>query len=465
VSRETGNQGGTGPGLWGGRVGAGPAPALDRLNRSLPFDHRLWPHEIEIDRAWVEELVRIGVLQEDDGRRLLSGLDTVERRLEQENPASQRDEDIHSLIERWLEEEVGPVASQVRLGRSRNDVVATGGRMWARHAASRVDEGIAGLQQALIEVAERSGEVPFPLYSHMQPAQPTRAANWLLSHFWALDRNRTRIADCLDRLNEMPLGAAAGAGTGVPVDRDRLATALKFRTPCRNSLDAVSARDWTAELVWTLAMTANDLSRLAEDLVFYSSSEFGLLRFADEWTTGSSLMPQKRNPDGAELARATGGVLLGQLTGLLATLKGLPSGYQKDLQEDKRTLFTSQERIAEVLEVLAGSVRSMEVDASRAAECLDPSVLASDLAERLALEGMPFRAAHEIVGRLVQRAEQTGVPLSRLEAGEVEATAPSLVDAWRQMFDSNAALERRAASGGSSLRAVREQIREARAAL
>ena len=448
--------------LWSGRVSTGPAPALDRLNRSLPFDHRLGPFEIEIDRAWIEELARIGAIGEPDRRRLQEGLGSVDRRLQEGEPACETDEDIHSLIERWLEEEIGELASQVRLGRSRNDVVATGGRMWAREAARSSSELIAELQDALLRVAEDQGAIPFPLYSHMQPAQPTRAANWLLSHFWALERGRSRLADAVERASELPLGAAAGAGTGIEVDRRRLAARLEFRSVGANALDSVGSRDWAAEMLWAWTMLAIDLSRLAEDLVFYSSAEFGLLRFADEWTTGSSLMPQKRNPDGAELARAAGGSTLGLLTGLLATLKGLPSGYQKDLQEDKRALFAAFDRLTSVLEVLAGTVASMRLDPDRALAAIDASVLASDLAESLARTGTPFRETHEIVGRLVARAEELGIPLERLGADQVRELEPRLADAWQSRFDREAALQRRGAVGGSSREAVRDQVSEAR---
>ena len=448
--------------LWGGRVAIGPAPPLDRLNRSLPFDHRLGRFEIEIDRAWVDELARVEAIDVNQARRLQVGLDAVERRLEDEDPGAEADEDIHSLIERWLEEEVGESASQVRLGRSRNDVVATGGRMWAREAATRSALLVAELQDALLRVAEDEGENPFPLYSHMQPAQPTRAANWLLSHFWALDRGRSRLADAVGRASELPLGAAAGAGTGIAVDRHRLAARLGFRVAGPNALDAVGSRDWAAELLWAWTMIAIDMSRLAEDLVLYSSAEFGLLRFADEWTTGSSLMPQKRNPDGAELARAAGGSILGLLTGLLATLKGLPSGYQKDLQEDKRALFAAHDRLTGVLEVMAGTVASMRLHRDRALAGIDPSVLASDLAESLVEDGTSFREAHEIVGRLVAKAEELGVPLAELEAGQVRSIEPRLAESWQTRFDREVALQRRRAVGGSSREAVRRQLREAR---
>lgn len=450
-------------GLWGS-AGGGPAPELDRLNRSLPFDWRLWPHEISVDRAWIEELVEIGLLARADAERLREGLDAVRARLAIGRPAEEPDEDIHSLIERWLEEEVGPLASQVRLGRSRNDVVATDTRMWAREACAAMESRIRAVQEALVRAAERAGDGVFPAYTHLQRAQPTRAAAWLLSHFWPLERDRGRVRDAARRLNLLPLGAAAGAGSGVPVDRARLARSLGFDGPEPNALDAVGARDWAAEVLWAWTMTAVDLSRLGEDLVVYASAEFDLVRLDDAWTTGSSLMPQKRNPDGAELARAGGGALVGLLTGLLATLKGLASGYAKDLQEDKRALFEAEARLAPVLDALAGTIASLTVRPAAGA-AVDASLLASDLAERLAAAGTPFREAHEKVLRLVRRASELGTPLSALPEDEVAAVAPGLVEAWEASFDVEAALERRSAAGGSSRRAVELQLAAARAAL
>ncbi len=446
-------------------AGAGPAPELDRLNRSLPFDWRLWPHEIAVDRAWIAELAEIGLLSRPDADRLRDGLDAVAARLSIGRPAEEPDEDIHSLIERWLEEEVGPLASQVRFGRSRNDVVATDARMWARDAVASMESRVLALQSALVRAAERAGDLPFPAYTHLQRAQPTRAAAWLLSHFWPLERDRARMTEAARRLNRLPLGTAAGAGSGLPVDRARLAGALGFDGPEPNALDAVGARDWAAEVLWTWTMTAVDLSRLGEDLVVFASAEFGLVRLDDAWTTGSSLMPQKRNPDGAELARAGGGALVGLLTGLLATLKGLSAGYAKDLQEDKRALFAAEARLAPVLDALAGTVESLAVRSDFARDAVDPSVLASDLAEALAAAGTPFRDAHETVARLVRRASELGVPLPALPGDEVAAIAAGLAGAWTELFDVEAALERRSAAGGSSREAVAAQLAAARKAL
>ncbi|MDT8435578.1 MAG: argininosuccinate lyase [Gemmatimonadota bacterium] len=467
-----------GPGLWADGSRAGPDPALDRLNRSLPFDWRLWPYELAVDRAWVAELAALGLVDAEEARRLDAGLEAVRARLAAWHPGDEPDEDIHSLIERWLEEEVGPLASRVRLGRSRNDVVATDARMWARDACAAMDARLERLATALVDAAARAGDAPFPVYSHLQRAQPTRAAAWLLSHVWPLLRNRDRLADAARRFDRLPLGTAAGSGSALGVDRDRLARALGFDAPDPSALDAVGARDWAAEVVWCWTMTAVDLTRLAEDLVLFASSEFGIVRLGDAWTTGSSLMPQKRNPDGAELARAGGGALIGLLTGLLATLKGLPSGYAKDLQEDKRALFEAEARLAPVLDVLAGTVRGLEIVPAAAARALDPGVFASDLAEALAVRGLPFREAHLVTARLVRRAAELGVPLPDLLAGEAarEAAAAGAGEhgawddgAWEKLrdevFDVEAALERRRAAGGSARAAIAAQLRAAREAL
>jgi len=451
--------------LWGGRFEGGPAPALDRINRSLPVDWRLWPYELAVDRAWVGELREAGLLDDHGRDRLLAALSVVEDRLAVDDPSLQPDEDIHTLVERWLADEIGEEAGQVRLGRSRNDVVATDTRLWTLDACARVDAAVRGLQASILELAERGVEIPFPAYTHLQRAQPTTAAQWALSHYWPLSRGRDRLHDARARVARLPLGAAAGTGTTVPVDRDRLARRLGLDGPCENSLDAVGSRDWVAEVLFAWTQLAGDLSRLAEDLVVYASAEFGLVRLSDEFSTGSSLMPQKRNPDGAELARARGGTLLGLLTGYMASLKGLPTGYSKDLQEDKRTLFAAEDALLETLEVLEGTVRTLGFVPDRAAAALTPEMLAADVAELLAAAGVPFRAAHEAVGRLVRRAEQDGRPLSSYAGDEAAGVDPVLAAIQPGWWDVSAALERRSATGGSAPAAVRDQLREARARL
>lgn len=449
-------------GLWGGRFAEPPSEALQRLNRSLPTDWHLWPHELRVDRAWLDELERIGTLDAGAAALLRTGLDAVEKRLAEAGSgvASEPDEDIHSLIERWLEIEVGPAASNLRLGRSRNDVVATDTRLWAREAVQRVNGAMAGLQEAIVDTAERLIDVIIPAYSHLQQAQPTRAAHWLLSHFWPLVRNRERLAQAAARMNRMPLGSAAGMGTTLPVDRDRLAEALGFAAPTENSLDAVGARDWTAELLYVWTQTAIDLTRLAEDLVVYTSKEFSLLRISDAFSTGSSLMPQKRNPDGAELARASGGVLLGTLVGFLATLKGLPTGYNKDLQDDKVALMSAERRLTDTLAVLAGTVATLEPGVGVGGG--DPAALATDVADWLVEHGVTFKQAHDAAGALVRRAEEVGVTVAELSDEDRRAIDERLGDLPGDIWAAETAVDRRSAHGGSARELVGEALHRAR---
>jgi argininosuccinate lyase len=448
--------------LWGGRFGGGPAPELDRINRSLPLDWRLWPYEIEVDRAWVAELAEAGWVDDGTRHRILAGLTAIEARLAAGNPGAEADEDVHTLVERWLAAEIGDEASQVRIGRSRNDVVATDTRLWTLDACRRIDSAVRQLQTAVLSTAELGVDLPFPAYTHLQRAQPTTAAQWLLSHFWPLVRGRERMGDARSRVARLPLGAAAGTGSTVDVDRDRLARVLGFNGPCENSLDAVGSRDWVAEVLFAWTQLANDLSRLAEDLVVYASAEFSLVRLDDAYSTGSSLMPHKRNPDGAELARARGGTLLGLLAGYLASLKGVPTGYSKDLQEDKRTLFAAEEALAETLAVLAGSIGTLRFDRDSAANALTPEMLTGDVAELLAADGMPFRSAHKAVGQLVRHAEAEGRPVSDYVGEAAAAVHPALSAIRPEWWDVAAALERRSVAGGSASAAVRDQLRAAR---
>jgi argininosuccinate lyase len=447
--------------LWGGRFEGGPAPELDRINR----DWRLWPYELAVDRAWAGELSAAGLIDEGTRNRILGGLDAVEARLESGEPELEPDEDVHTLVERWLADEIGEEASQVRIGRSRNDVVATDTRLWTLDACLRVDSAVRELQVAMLATAEGGVDVPFPAYTHLQRAQPTTAAQWLLSHFWPLVRGRDRLRDARSRIARLPLGAAAGTGSTIPVDRGRLARELGLEGPCENSLDAVGSRDWVAEVLFAWTQLAGDLSRLAEDLVLYASAEFGLVRLDDAYSTGSSLMPQKRNPDGAELARARGGTLLGLLTGYLASLKGLPTGYSKDLQEDKRTLFAAEEAVAETVAVLVGTIATLGFLADRAAAAITPEMLAADVAELLAAGGIPFRSAHEAVGRLVQQAEAEGLAFSDFVGEKAASVDPSLASIRPEWWNVEAALERRSVAGGSSPASVRDQLAEARSRL
>jgi argininosuccinate lyase len=302
-----------------------PAASLDDLNRSLPTDIRLWEEDIEGSRAWVQALARAGVIPVSDARALDAGLRQVAVRIAEGAATGAPDEDIHSLVERLLYEEVGAVAGRLHTGRSRNDQVATDSRLWAMRAAEALDRDLVALQSAILTQAESTIDVLMPSYTHLRRAQPTRVAHWLMAHFWALQRDRERLADALDRVAVLPLGSGAISGSGFPVDRTLLKELLGFRSISANSLDAVGDRDWVCELIFVGAMIGTHLSRLAEDLIIFSTEEFAFVTMPEAYTTGSSLMPQKRNPDGLELARGISARLIGDMTAAVTMLKGLPS--------------------------------------------------------------------------------------------------------------------------------------------
>ncbi|HEX5726206.1 MAG TPA: argininosuccinate lyase, partial [Longimicrobiaceae bacterium] len=369
------------PRLWGGRFAAEPAPELDRLNRSLPVDFRLWREDVAGSQAWAGALAAAGVLTHAEAAALVAGLDAVAARLDRWTDADWQaapDEDVHSLVERLLYEEAGEVAGRLHTGRSRNDQVATDTRLWACGAVARLDAALRALQRALLEQAEAHLDTVMPAYTHLQRAQPVSAAHWLLSHAWPLARDRERLAQARERVAVLPLGSGAVAGCPFPVDRVLLKETLGFHGLSQNSVDAVADRDWVAELLFACALVGVHLSRLAEDLVLFGSQEWGFVRFSDRFSTGSSLMPQKRNPDAMELARAKAGRLIGELTAVLAVLKGLPSGYNKDLQEDKTALFSAFDTLEAVLPAVAGTVRTLEIDAARSGAAVDGAMLATE---------------------------------------------------------------------------------------
>src|SRR6267143_1135654 len=367
------------PQMWGGRFALGPSEALDALNRSLPVDHRLWPQDVAASKAWVHALGRVGVLLPGEEGQMLEGLDRVAERLADGAAAGAPDEDVHTLVERLLYEEIGPVAGKLHTGRSRNDQVATDLRLWTLEAIDQLDGDVAALGRVLVGRAREGVDVLLPGYTHGQPAQAVRWAYVLLAHAWPLVRDRQRLADARRRVAELPLGSGALAGSGFPVDRVLLKEALGFRAVSSNALDVTGDRDFVAEVLFVLSLIGTHLSRLSAELITYASAELGFVRLSDAFSTGSSLMPQKRNPDVFELARAKSARLLGDLVAVLATLKGLPAGYQKDLQEDKALLFDACDTLALVLPALSGAIASMTLDRERMQGALDPSLRATDL--------------------------------------------------------------------------------------
>ncbi len=450
--------------MWGGRFALGSSEALDALNRSLPVDHRLWPQDVVASKAWVHALGRVGVVSPAEEAQLEGGLDRVADRLADGAAVGAPDEDVHTLVERLLYEEVGAVAGKLHTGRSRNEQVATDLRLWTLEAIDQLDADLAGLGRTLVARAKDGVDVILPGYTHGQRAQPVRWAYVLLAHAWPLVRDRQRLADASRRVAELPLGSGALAGSGFPVDRVLLKEALGFRAVSPNGLDATGDRDFVAEVLFAIALIGTHLSRLGAELIGYASSEFGFVTLSDAFSTGSSLMPQKRNPDVFELARGKAGRLFGNLVALLTTLKGIPAGYQKDLQEDKALLFDACDTLAVVLPAVTGAIDTLTVNAERMAAALDPAMRATDLADLLVEAGVPFRESHGLVGRLVRAAEQAGVPLDRVPAAVAAGIHPALGAAVSQLGSWDDSVESRATAGGASRASVEGQIDELRRA-
>lgn len=452
--------------LWGGRYAGGPAPTLDDLNRSLPVDQRLWREDVEASRAWVQALQRAGVLNREEAVTLDRGLQAVYSRLSEGAAQGAPDEDIHTLVERLLYEEVGDVAGKLHTGRSRNDQVATDTRLWAMRTCTRLERELASLQRALVDQARAHIDLMMPSYTHLRRAQPVRVAHWLLAHFWALERDRQRLGSACDRVAVLPLGSGAIAGSGFPVDRTLLKELLGFRALSHNSLDAVGDRDWVGELAFCAAMIGSHLSRLAEDLIIFSSEEFRFVELPEAYTTGSSLMPQKRNPDGLELARGLAARLIGDVTAALAMLKGIPSGYNKDLQEDKRILFSTMDALHTLLPATRETIAGLRFNADRLADVVeDEALLATDLADELVRRGVPFREAHGAVGRLLREADAHGLPLAALPDSAWEQAHPSFLVGGRPAISAERSAEARNLPGGTGRTAVQAQLLEAISAL
>jgi argininosuccinate lyase len=444
--------------MWGGRFALGPAEALNALNRSLPVDHRLWPQDVAASKAWVHALARAGVLTPAEEGTLLDGLERVGERLADGAAVGAPDEDIHTLVERLLFDEVGPVAGKLHTGRSRNDQVATDLRLWTLDAIDHLDADLAVLGSTIVARARQGVDLIMPGYTHGQRAQPVRWAFVLLAHAWPLVRDRQRLADARRRTAELPLGSGALAGSGFPVDRVLLKEALGFRALSPNALDATGDRDFVAEVLFAIALAGTHLSRLAAELIQYAGAEFGFVRLDDAFSTGSSLMPQKKNPDVFELARAKSARLQGDLLALLGTLKGIPAGYSKDLQEDKALLFDAFDTLGLVLPAFTGALATLQPDAARMRAALDASLRATDLADALVDAGVPFRESHAMVGRLVKEAERDGTPLDRVPPAVAAAIDPRLGEALAHLGDWEASVERRATPGGSSRASVEAQL-------
>ncbi len=454
--------------LWGGRFGGGPAAVMRDINASIGFDNRLWRQDISASRAHVAMLGAQGIVEAADAAAIDAGLATIAD--EYEGGGLVEDaalEDIHMHVETRLAELIGPVAGRLHTARSRNDQVATDFRLWVRDAIDAIDEGLAALQMALLARADEHADTVMPGFTHLQIAQPVTLGHHLMAYVAMVRRDRGRFADARRRLNECPLGSAALAGTGFPIDRDATAKALGFDRPTANSLDSVSDRDFAIEFLCAALQAGLHLSRLAEEIVVWASQPYGFVRLPDAFSTGSSIMPQKRNPDAAELVRGHSGRLLGCVVALATTMKGLPLAYSKDMQDDKPPVFEAYDLLSLGIAAMTGMVATLVFvpDRLRAVAAMGYST-ATDLADWLVREGgIPFREAHHITGRAVAAAEGAGVGLADLPLAVLQAIDARIDARVFGVLSVEASVASRTSFGGTAPVRVREAVAAARAAL
>ena len=448
--------------MWGGRFQAGPDAIVEAINASIDFDKALFRQDIEGSKAHARMLGKQGIIAAQDAKKIVRGLDTILSEIESGKfKFSRALEDIHTHVEARLTDLIGPAAGRLHTARSRNDQVATDLRLYVRDAIDGLDAALKELQVALAEKALQHAATVMPGFTHLQPAQPVTFGHHLLAYVEMLARDRGRLADARKRLNESPLGAGALAGTSFPIDREATATTLGFERPMANSLDAVSDRDFALEMLAACAICSVHLSRFAEEIVIWTSPAFGLVKLSDRFTTGSSIMPQKRNPDAAELVRAKAGRIIGALVQLLIVMKGLPLAYAKDLQEDKEGTFDALATLALVIHAAAGMVRDMEPDERRMkAAAGEGHSTATDLADYIVRKlKVPFREAHAIAGKIVARAEAVGVALHLLPLAAMKQIEPKLTEDVFSVLSVGRSVRSRTSQGGTAPRNVRVQAR------
>ncbi|MFC5068580.1 argininosuccinate lyase [Flaviflagellibacter deserti] len=439
--------------MWGGRFAEGPDAALEAINASIDFDQRFYAQDIRGSQAHVAMLARQGILPEADARAIAKGLSDILVEIEAGDfKFSRALEDIHLNIESRLAELIGPSAGRLHTARSRNDQVATDFRLWVRDTIDSTDKVLAGLQTALAKKALAHAGTIMPGFTHLQSAQPVTFGHHLLAYVEMVSRDRGRFADARARLNESPLGAAALAGTGFPIDRHATAAALGFSGPMRNSLDAVSSRDFVLETLSAAAIAATHLSRLAEEIVLWTTPQFGFVRLSDRFTTGSSIMPQKRNPDAAELVRGKTGRVIGALIGLLTVMKGLPLAYSKDMQEDKEGSFDALDTLRLCTIAMTGMIEDLEPDAVAMKKAAGAAyATATDLADWLVRElKLPFREAHHVTGRIVGKASSLGKALEELTLSDLQEIEPRITDAIFNVLGVERSVESRTSFGGTA---------------
>jgi argininosuccinate lyase len=450
--------------LWGGRFTRGADPRAERFTGSLAFDRRLWPHDVAGSVAWAKALAKAGLLSAAERDSIVRGLQVVRAELEAGTfPFRPELEDIHTNVERRLQELIGDVGGKLHTGRSRNDQIAVDERLYLREVIAEVQAGLRATQEALVARAAEAVDTPLPGYTHLQRAQPVVLGHHLLAYVFMLQRDRDRFGDCGARADTLPLGAAALAGTAFPIDLEALAKDLGFAAVSPNSLDAVSDRDTLLEFLAAAAITGMHLSRLAADLTLWATAEFGFVEFSDAFATGSSIMPQKKNPDVAELVRGKSGRLYGNLVAVLATMKGLPLAYNSDMQEDKEPFFDSADTLQAILAVVPPMIGSLTFRTDRMRQAAGENfATATDLADYLVKRGLAFRQAHGVVGKIVRFCEVEGKALDGLSIVELRRFSPLFQDDAKDALTVEASLRARASTGGTAPEAVRRSLALAR---
>jgi argininosuccinate lyase len=449
--------------MWGGRFDRSPDASFYEFERSWSFDRRLLPQEFELDRAWARAIAAAGILTHEEGQKIVAALDDLELRSQSDRAwlDNSKAEDLHHFVESALIEKLGPLGAKLHTGRSRNEMIATEFRMYVKEAACDLRRSLGLLARAVATQAKENLGIPMPGTTHMQHAQPLLLSHWLLAHGEAFLRDAERVGSAAARADACPLGSGALAGCAFPLDRETLARDLGFSRPTSNSLDAVSDRDFALEYLFAMAALAMHLSRLAEDMVLFASPEFGFVELPDEYSTGSSLMPQKKNPDAWELIRGKTGRIYASLFALFTTMKGLPSSYQRDLQEDKEPLFAAHDQALAMTQIAAAALAATQFRAARLRDAAsDPALVATELADYLVGAGTPFREAHEIVGKILRAAEQEGKSIREMSVVRLKEFSPNFGGDLSTVLSVESALNRRATVGGTAPCAVRAALED-----
>lgn len=449
--------------LWGGRFNKDQDESMKIFNNSFHFDQRLYAVDIQGSLAYADELRQIGLLTKDDFTKITKGLNTIKKEFDDGKflPDS-ADEDIHTAVERRLTDIIGEAAGKLHTGRSRNDQVALDLRLYLMQAIDEINGTLSKLQHTIIEKAEEYEKIIMPGYTHLQPAQPVLFSHWLMNYFWVFDRDKARLHDCRSRTAVSPLGSGALAGNPFPIDRSRIAESLGMDGITMNSMDAVSDRDFVVEFLLAAAMIGLHISRLAEDLIIFSSPPYGYISIDETFTTGSSLMPQKQNPDSLELARGKSGRLISSLITLMVVLKGIPSTYNKDLQEDKEALFDSVDTLHITLPVISGVINTIVLHPENIEANLDEAMLATDMADYLVKKDVPFREAHHIIGEVVRLAEERKVQLSELPLLDLKKISIHFEENLADVFNFQQSVNNRNLPGGTAPESVAQQIAQAK---